>query len=146
MKQNTKFLFIYIAILFSFALVLILFAGLTQNNYAKEIAKNQGIKQNLLSLTDQNETLTDSMKKLNSEYDEAKNSIEELNKKIESKDSYISIYDTLIQAQILCDNGRQTEAADLIKGIDKNVLTEKQLYIYNKIISTEQTNTEGENK
>ena len=37
MKQNTKFIGIYVAILFSFALILILFAGLTQNNYQKEI-------------------------------------------------------------------------------------------------------------
>ena len=62
MKKNSKFLLIYIAILFSFALVLILFAGLTQNNYAKELAESQGIKQNLIEVTEQYQTLTDSMK------------------------------------------------------------------------------------
>ena len=53
MKQNTKFLWIYIAILFSFALILILFAGLTQNNYRKEIEQQQtesaGVKQSLVT-------------------------------------------------------------------------------------------------
>ena len=48
MKKNSKFLLIYIAILFSFALVLILFAGLTQNNYAKELADANTTKINAL--------------------------------------------------------------------------------------------------
>ena len=36
MKENTKFLWMYVGILFSFALILIIFAGLSQSNDAEE--------------------------------------------------------------------------------------------------------------
>ena len=117
MKKNTKFLLIYIAILFSFALVLILFAGLTQNNYAKQIAENQGIKQNLVEITEQYQTLTDSMKV-----------------KIAALEAESNTTALLIDALILDESGKHDEAEQKIAQIDKQQLTEQQLYIYNKII------------
>ena len=89
MKKNSKFLLIYVAILFSFALVLILFAGLTQNNYAKELAESQGIKQNLIEVTEQYQTLTDSMKSLNKNLEEANIKIETYEQDINQKANQI---------------------------------------------------------
>lgn len=133
MKKNTKFLFMYIAILFSFALVLILFAGLTQNNYAKEIAESQGIKQNLVEITEQYQTLTDSMKVINEELDEAKIEITDYKQQINKLTSENEITKTLIQALELYEDGYKTKAREKIASIDKEALTEAQLYIYNKI-------------
>lgn len=134
MKKNTKFLLIYIAILFSFALVLILFAGLTQNNYAKQIAENQGIKQNLVEITEQYQTLTDSMKVINEELETSKQEIADSEIKIAALEAESNMTDLLIDALKLAESGKHAEAEQKIAQIDKQQLTEQQLYIYNKII------------
>ena len=134
MKKNSKFLLIYIAILFSFALVLILFAGLTQNNYAKELAESQGIKQNLIEVTEQYQTLTDSMKSLNKNLEEANKKIETYEADINQKANQILLTDKLVEAMRLIDTGRPTAAKELLAEIDKETLTENQRYIYNKLM------------
>jgi hypothetical protein len=133
MKKNTKNLILYIGILFSFALVLILFAGLTQNNYAKELAESQGIKQNLVEITEQYQTLTDSMKVLNEELSASNTKIEELEKEIETLTSRDDASTKIMEAYRLFEKGRRTEAKEKIAEIDKELLTQEQLYIYNKI-------------
>jgi len=134
MKKNSKFLLIYVAILFSFALVLILFAGLTQNNYAKELAESQGIKQNLIEVTEQYQTLTDSMKSLNKNLEEANIKIETYEQDINQKANQILLTDKLVQAMQLIDTGRPTAAKEILDEIDKETLTENQRYIYNKLM------------
>ena len=134
MKKNSKFLLIYIAILFSFALVLILFAGLTQNNYAKELAESQGIKQNLIEVTEQYQTLTDSMKSLNKNLEDANKQIETYEEDINQKANQILLTDKLVEAMRLIDTGRPTAAKELLAEIDKETLTENQRYIYNKLM------------
>ena len=133
MKKNTKNLILYIGILFSFALVLILFAGLTQNNYAKELAESQGIKQNLVEITEQYQTLTDSMKVLNEELSASNTKIEELEKELETLTSRDDASTKIMEAYRLFEKGRRTEAKEKIAEIDKELLTQEQLYIYNKI-------------
>lgn len=133
MKKNTKNLILYIGILFSFALVLILFAGLTQNNYAKELAESQGIKQNLVEITEQYQTLTDSMKVLNEELSASNKKIEELEKELETLTSRDDASTKIMEAYRLFEKGRRTEAKEKIAEIDKELLTQEQLYIYNKI-------------
>lgn len=134
MKKNTKFLLIYIAILFSFALVLILFAGLTQNNYAKELAESQGIKQNLIEVNERYQTLTDSMKSLNKNLEEANEQIATYEADINQKANQILLTDKLVEAMRLIDTGRPTAAKELLAEIDKETLTENQRYIYNKLM------------
>ena len=133
MKKNTKNLIIYIAILFSFAVVLILFAGLTQNNYAKEIAESQGIKQNLVEITEQYQTLTDSMKVLNEELSASKVKIDELEAELETLTARDDVSTKIMEAYRLYEKGRKTEAKEKMAEIDKELLTQEQLYIYNKI-------------
>lgn len=133
MKKNTKFLMIYVAILFSFALVLILFAGLTQNNYEKKIAESQGMKENLVELTEVNSTLEESIKHLNGELDSTKKQNEENLQNIESLKSSIELTDTLINALKLYESGKKDDARQTVSQIDVQTLTQSQLYIYNKI-------------
>lgn len=133
MKKNTKFLMIYVAILFSFALVLILFAGLTQNNYEKKIAESQGMKENLVELTEVNSTLEESIKHLNGELDSTKKENEENLQNIESLKANIELTDTLVNALKLYESGKKDEARQTVSQIDVQTLTQSQLYIYNKI-------------
>lgn len=134
MKKNTKFLLMYIAILFSFALVLILFAGLTQNNYAKELAESKGIKQNLVEVTQQYQTLSDSMKVLNKELESAQTTIEMYEKDITAKAKSLLVSEKLMNALKEYENGNIEEAQQSLGNIVPEELTEAQLYIYNKII------------
>lgn len=133
MQKNTKFLLMYVAILFSFALVLILFAGLTQNNYAKELAESQGIKQNLVQITEQHQILSDSMKVINQQLEEANVEIENNKQEIQKLTETNQTTETLVEALKLFEKGKKDEAAEKIAEIDKTTLTEAQLYIYNKI-------------
>lgn len=134
MKKNTKFLLMYIAILFSFALVLILFAGLTQNNYAKELAESKGIKQNLVEVTQQYQTLSDSMKVLNKELESAQTTIEMYEKDITAKAKSLLVSEKLMNALKEYENGNIEEAQQSLGNIVPEELSEAQLYIYNKII------------
>ena len=130
MKNNTKFLLMYVAILFSFALVLILFAGVTQDNFAKE---NQGIKQNLIEVNEKYETLYGSMKIMTKELEDANATIEKYEKDISEKANSILATEKLLQALKMYDIGKKNEAKSIIAELDKENLTELQLYLYNKI-------------
>ena len=134
MKNNTKFLFMYIAILFSFALVLILFAGLTQNNYAKELAESKGIKQNLVEVTEQYQTLSDSMKVLSKELESAQTTISMYEKDITSKAKKILVSEKLMIALEEYEKGNVDQARKSLGNIVPEELTDAQLYVYNKII------------
>lgn len=142
MKQNTKFLWIYIAILFSFALILIVFAGLTQNNYRKKIeqqaSESAGVKQSLVTLTDENQKMSDTVKNLNTELETAKAE----NLKLASENEIMikaiggdaSVTQILLDAYSAFASGDKQSAADKLKDMNKNQLNESQLNIYNIII------------
>lgn len=142
MKQNTKFLWIYIAILFSFALILILFAGLTKNSVQKEIEQQQsessGVKQSLITLTDENQKLKDELKKVKSDTEGLQNENAKLNMEKEILISSIGenkeISQQLVDAYCLYQNGDIEAALKNLEAIDKNTLTTAQLTIYNTII------------
>ena len=126
MKKNTKNLIAYIVVLFAVALVLILFAGLTQNDKAKLEAESNGIKNNLINLTETNQALTDSVNLLNAELNESKTKIGELVLEKETTDK-------LVEMLKLYESGKADEAKEKKALINAEKLTETQLYIYNKI-------------
>ena len=135
MKEDTKFLWIYIAILFSFALILIIFAGLTQNNYRQELEQKQkesaGVKQSLVSLTDSNQKLKDRVTSLEKENE---NLILEKETIANIFDGDVEVSKILIDAYLKKQNGKNKDALDMISGISKENLTKEQEKIYNKII------------
>ncbi len=142
MKQNTKFLWIYVAILFSFAVILIVFAGLTQNNYQKEIeqqaSESAGVKQSLVTLTDKNQKISDDMKKLQAETDKLKTENFKLNSQREILVKTIggdeAITQTLLDAYVIFALGDKEAAVKKIEIINKATLNQAQLNIYNTII------------
>lgn len=131
MKSNTKFIWVYTIILFSFALVLILFAGMTQKDYAEEIDAHKtaavGMQKSVSELSDAN-------MKLRQENEQLKAKETENNELMHKMNENIDVFNTLSSALREYDMGRRKTARELIKDLDKNELTEAQRYIYNKIM------------
>ena len=145
MKQNTKFLWIYAAILFSFALILIVFAGLTQNNYQKEIeqqaTESAGIKRSLVTLTSENQKISDELKGLSSEVANLKTENFKMNLEkeilIKSIGGNEELTKLLIDAYVILSIGDAQTAKAKIAPIDKKQLGTAQLRIYNTIMESE---------
>ena len=131
MNGKVKFLWIYTAILFSFALILIIFAYLTQNNISKEneaINKNMsGYKANIESLTKENENLKQKLDELNAELadEKAKN---EKYYEIEKNDNIEEIATVNEFAK-----GNKKNAKNTVKDIDTAKTGDLQKYIIDKI-------------
>ena len=142
MKQNTKFIGIYVAILFSFALILILFAGLTQNNYQKEIEQHQnesaGVRKSLSALTNQNEKLNADIKKLNSDNEKLNADNEKLLAEREAAivafGGDVAITRTLLEANNQKIAGNTEQALETVKMLNTSLMTQAQKYLYNTII------------
>ena len=142
MKQNTKFLWIYVAILFSFALILIVFAGLTQNNYQKEIeqqaTESAGVKQSLVTLTSENQKINDELKNMATEVANLKTENFKLNAQkeilIKSIGGDEAVTQTLLDAYVIFSIGDLDAAKVKIEPINRNMLNQSQLTIYNTII------------
>lgn len=142
MKQNTKFIWIYGAILFSFALILIVFAGLTQNSNDEELNKVQketaGIRKSLTVLTTENNKLTARV----SEAEKENKALKETNTQLVlEKEMAFSAYGgdaeitrTLVDAYTLLLADKKEEAIKKIENINEYSLTEAQKYVYDTII------------
>ena len=131
LKQNTKFLWLYTAILFSFALILIIFAGLTQNNFQKEIEESDKTNKTML---EQIEVLKEENKKLSDELKLVSENLEIA----ETENSELSVYkengEKIFEAYQLLNRGRNESAVSTIQDIDTDFLTPMQLYLYKIII------------
>lgn len=127
MKEKAKFLWIYTGILFSFALILIVFAYLTQNNMYKETSEiSKGYQSNIQILTKENESLR-------SEINSLKKKEEELTQKVNSYEQTDKINQIIEQALEEYNNDNKEKAKELIKDIDKSKTSDLQNYIIDKI-------------
>lgn len=142
MKQNTKFIWIYVAILFSFALILILFAGLTQNNYQKEIEQHEnqsaGIQKSLSSLASENSTMKKTIKELEAENAQLKTDNQTL---LAEKEAAVVAYggDVAVTRKLLTAYnekiaGHGEAALELVKELREENMTEAQKFLYQTII------------
>ncbi|MBE7037589.1 MAG: hypothetical protein E7404_01645 [Ruminococcaceae bacterium] len=124
MKEKVKFLWIYTGILFSFALILIIFAYLTQNNMYKETNEiSKGYQSNIEMLTKENENL-------HSQINELKKNEEKLNR----EKTYLSEVDSILKNALEnYDSNNKKEAKELVKDIDKTKTNDLQNYIIDKI-------------
>jgi len=136
MKQNTKFLWIYTAILFSFALILILFAGLTQNNFQKELDEqatlSKGMEQSVSELTARNQQLSDEVKRLTGELEATKAQLEETSRLRTEVEDRFRIHEELdarlSKALWQRNDGNRSAARKTLDGVDRSTLTESQKY------------------
>jgi len=131
-----------VAILFSFALILIVFAGLTQNNYQKEIeqqaTESAGVKQSLVTLTSENQKINDELKNMATEVANLKTENFKLNAQkeilIKSIGGDEAVTQTLLDAYVIFSIGDLDAAKVKIEPINRNMLNQSQLTIYNTII------------
>ena len=141
MKKNTKVIWIYVAILFSFALILILFAGLTQNNYQKEITDQQmetaGVRKSLSALTKENEAMKKQIEELTKENETLKSDnaaiLAEKEAALVAYGGDVAVTRTLLQAYSEKLVGHPEVAAETVKGLDVYSMTQAQRYVYNLI-------------
>ncbi len=131
MKSKTKFLWMYTIILFSVALILILFAGMTQKDYAEEIDAHKtaavGMQKSVSELSEAN-------MKLRQENEQLKAKETENSELMHTMNENIDVFNTLSSALREYDMGKKENASELLKDLDKEGLTEPQRYIYNKIM------------
>lgn len=139
MNGKVKFLWIYTAILFSFALILIIFAYLTQNNISKEneaINKNMsGYKANIESLTKENEDLKQKLDELNAELadEKAKNEKYYEIEKNDNTEEIATVNETVKKAFDEFAKGNKKNAKNTVKEIDTAKTGDLQKYIIDKI-------------
>ncbi len=139
MNGKVKFLWIYTAILFSFALILIIFAYLTQNNISKEneaINKNMsGYKANIESLTKENENLKKKLDELNAELadEKAKNEKYYEIEKNDNTEEIATVNETVKKAFDEFAKGNKKNAKNTVKDIDTAKTGDLQKYIIDKI-------------
>ena len=129
MKENTKFLWMYVAILFSFALIL------SQNTKTEQ---TQGLKADITELSQKNTELqkinTDlknQLDALTNENQTIKTEIETLNQENEAKKA---VDDALMNAIKAYNGGNFTKSREIKSTRDTESLTEAQRYIYNKLV------------
>lgn len=131
LKQNTKFLWLYTAILFSFALILIIFAGLTQNNFQKEIAESDKANETMLEqievLKAENAKLSEEIKAISEKLELSETEKAELNIYKENGEKIFEAYQQL-------NKGKHNTAVSMVKQLDTEQLTPMQLYLYKIII------------
>ncbi len=135
MKKNTKFLWIYTGILFSFALILIVFAFFTQNNIQKENEENiRGMRSSVSQLTEENEMLK-------KELEAASALLADTTKKLEETQAVAALagnseYDALLmQAYDLYREGKVSEARALLAEMNTDSFSVLQRYLYDLILS-----------
>lgn len=135
MKSKTKFLWFYTVILFSVALMLILFAGMTQQDYEKEIETHEtaavGMKKSVTELTEVNAGLRSQVEELQADVEELKASQADYDAVSASN----TLNDTLIKALYQFESKDKDGAEELLGEIDSATLTPEQLAIYDKIMN-----------
>jgi len=134
MKENTKFLWMYVGILFSFALILIIFAGLSQNTDSEQ---TQGLKEDITELSQKNtelHNLNDELQKkivaLLEENTQIKSDADIAKQNITKRDADDQV---LMDAYSAQRKGQKNKARELLSSLDYKSLTQAQQYIYNKL-------------
>lgn len=124
MKQNTKFLWMYIGILFSFALILIIFAGFSRNT---DTEQKEGLKADIAALSQQNTNLRTETTNLKTQID----ALLAENETLKASDAAFAEAETLLASACEAyDRGNRKEAREMLASLDPASLTQSQLYIY----------------
>lgn len=124
MKQNTKFLWMYIGILFSFALILIIFAGFSRNT---DTEQKEGLKADIAALSQQNTNLRTETTNLKTQID----ALLAENETLKASDAAFAEAENLLASACEAyERGNRKEAREMLASLDPASLTQSQLYIY----------------
>ncbi len=127
MKQNTKFLWMYVGILFSFALILIIFAGLSRNS---ENEQTMGLQADVATLSQKNTALQSENKKLFEQIDELIAASDANGVKTEAFENAEKILSDAYSHYI---SGERQKARELTKALDVKTLSSTQKVVYDII-------------
>lgn len=152
MKQNTKFLWMYICILFSFAIILIIFAGLStneekglENKVEKVSSENNALKKENTTLKNSIKSKDEAIATANQNYTQLKSEKEV----VDAQNSNYKVYESneiiISQALTEYENGNKDKSMEFLNQIDVNTLNVSQKYIYN-MIKTENKQNDNEGK
>lgn len=132
-SNNNRSLFLYTGLIFLVAIIMIIIAFFGQSN----LEKNQPIKESVTSIEDkterlsednrllleQNQSLQDTNKLLTEQVSAMRSDEEEYQKQINNNDLLLDVYNMLYK-------GNKKSAAELLKTINADELTEKQKTFY----------------
>ena len=127
MKQNTKFLWMYVGILFSFALILIVFAGLSRNT---ENEQTMGLKSDVAALSQKNTALQSENTKLFAQIDELIAASDAQGVKIKE---FQDAEKVLSDAYSLYTSGNRKDARELTAALNYENLCGTQKAVYDII-------------
>ena len=132
MKSKSKFLWLYTILLFSVALLLIIFAGMTQQNYEEELENHEtvavGMQKSVRELTQINENLKSENVALKNELESYRSG------PIKQAADNNERSELLIKAVVMYNDNNVKGANVLLKDMDQTLLNEDQLSVYNKIM------------
>lgn len=140
-KQN-KSMFLYTALIFVVALLLIILAFFGQTNLtnlrktAEEVASSETEMPDLIMETQSPMPTEKSLINEQDELAKLSNTISTLDAENKNLKSKIEMYDNLIAAYNYITVGNKAEAQKLIDSIEENKLTDDQKILYNNIIKT----------
>ncbi len=127
MKQNTKFLWMYVGILFSFALILIIFAGFSRNS---ENEQTMGLQADVATLSQKNTALQAENTKLFARIDELIASSDAQGIKIKELEDAEKV---LSDAYSLYVSGKRKDARELTTALNYENLSATQKIVYDII-------------
>lgn len=139
MKKNIRYLWIYTGILFSVALLLIIFAYFTQSNIINETKQIQeknlnGMQKSVTQLTEDNRKLKTECEKLTKTVDEQNQIIETYKEKETESILTKEVDEKLAMAYDSYAGGKKSEAKNMLISIDREKLTNIQQKIYDIIM------------
>ena len=141
MKENTKFLWMYVAILFSFALILIIFAGLSHNT---EDEQKKGLKEDITELSQKNTELSTTLYQLQGQNDTLNLDLANVKAELETLKSNETVEDNndmlLTQAINAHKAGDKKACKTALESLSGQTLTEFQQIIYDYLINEHKDN------
>ena len=136
-SNNNRSLFLYTALIFIVAIVMIIIAFFGQSN----LEKNQPIQENVSSieektarlsednriLLEQNQSLQDTNKNLSEQVSNMQGQIDKYSVETNNSNLLLDIYINIYE-------GNKSKASELLNTVDTNTLTDKQITFYNVLV------------
>ena len=137
MRQNTKFVWMYGAILFSFALILILVAGLSTKSEEKLSSSVSSLTREISELKAERKNLYKQIENLEQQIADKEQAKIEYYEKIENSlqhcEGEAQINEILLSALKEKKVGNDSLAKEAVSGLDLSAMTEYQKYVYDII-------------
>lgn len=137
MNKKSKSFWMYTIILFTVALVLILFSLFLSDNKGNYESRLQGLQNENLTLKNEKkqlETKNAELEAINNGYQEKERSFAEEKAKLETAaETYANAVESIYIADGFCDQGRYRDAKEEIEKVDASILKEKIKNRYDRV-------------